>query len=369
MRKPSQIRIENILKTAKENDFSLHFVSYLAAEYSRSGVLLSKIRSIHRNTRFSKVKRPYVCDIFRLIHSNKTNKIQEIFVVMSPNQMLVIFLKILGAKRIVLDAGWTLTESAISQNKSRLKVFKLVKNYLIDFFAMHLSNLVLLESTNQIRNVERKFKLPSKKLIRSFTGFNEMLYQNTQSRIPHEFAEIQSLYSKPFIFFRGKNNEESGLEFVSLLSQELKAFRFVIATNSRLEQLSFAENTMLISRHLSNSEIKWIYERATICLGQLSNNKRLQNTIPHKAFEASYFGIPYVTTDTPAMRELLPKSKHAIYIKNLEIGEVGEKITYLMNNQDFLEKTGYDSQRSYNSLASQDVLGRSLLKLVKNLLV
>ena len=59
-----------------------------------------------------------------------------------------------------------------------------------------------------------------------------------------------------------------------------------------------------INRNLSDEELSFCYNHAKISIGQLSSYERVNRTIPHKAYEAGFFGLPYVSAPSKSLEEL-----------------------------------------------------------------
>ena len=83
-----------------------------------------------------------------------------------------------------------------------------------------------------------------------------------------------------------------------------KDFNLVIASPDFQVKNLDSENIHLLSRYLSDQEIKWLYTNAYFSLGQFGRTKRQQRSIPHKYFEASYFGCSYVSLKSTALNEM-----------------------------------------------------------------
>jgi len=334
-----------------------HFLSYLESTYSRSGVILSACGNNYENFEFTKLNRPIITSLVKTVLSTrKLIKSGTIYVVMSPAQIILPVLRVLTREPIILDAGWTLSESLKYRRKKKSKSLLFLKNFLIDYFAMHLATVVLLESEEQRNYVLRKFRISRKKSVRIFTGFNENLYSASEPTVPLELLRFKKNISAEIILFRGKYNSEAGLELIAEITKKLSDLNFVIASDRGVESLVFSQKTTVLTRNLSVGEIHWLYNNAKICLGQLSNSKRLVNTIPHKAFEAGFFGKPYVTVDGVAIRELFPLDSQAIFLDSLDINVVSSIIRKRLESPLELNAIGYACKDRYSKVASQAIL-------------
>lgn len=131
-------------------------------------------------------------------------------------------------------------------------------------------------------------------------GIPSVQFQN----ILEKEIEKRSSIAKIIVLFRGKINRESGFENILGAAQILSDRAiFILAIGNKATEVRVPKNCIIINE-VTWAEMRSLYQHADVCLGQISNFKRLNYTIPHKAFEAGYFGKPYVTTLTPPLLEL-----------------------------------------------------------------
>lgn len=286
------------------------FLSFVGAEYSRSAVLLN-YESKETEKSFYQLSKGFFIAAKELKAINDSLSGCITYVVMSPCHLLVLPLRLLTKRKIILDAGWPLTDGILSRGLVRSGFYKLVKNFILDLISFHLADLVLLETNAQIRRVKRMFGLSSKKMYRNFTGLNENFFK-LASNLSQEFLELESRLSrqkKPLrILFRGKINKESGIETIieaARILEEEASFVLVTGKKSKLEKLP---NNCFVISDLNENEMCKIYEICDLALGQISNHNRLQYTIPHKAFEAGFFGKCYISPYGNGISELYSKS-------------------------------------------------------------
>lgn len=347
----------------------LIFISMYSEDYSRSAVYYAHIKDLNEfSTNFTQIKNRGLAFFEEILHFRRSvSKIREhkTIIVMSPSHKLVIFLKFLPKTTVVLDAGWSLTESSVARKNSKQRILRIIKNYCIDFLSFQLSNLILLESHHQIQYVKRSFLVRQRKLATLYTGFNEKQINPTRSQIfQKKWDEILKPYVNfQIITFRGKYNDESGLENLAKISLRLAndPFLFIVITDKLPKELKFSPKTILIEEFLGWDELRVILEKSNFYVGQLSYNKRLKNTIPHKAFEAGFFGIPYITPKNPGIQEYLD-STQAIYLSG-DIVEVFRR-QILGLSEGAYEKLQQSISRNYREKSTQQILGNTLLELV-----
>jgi hypothetical protein len=289
-----------------ERSVQLFFVSFLTPDYSRSSVLLN-FTSTGVEKQFRKLRNQWWfigVDFWRL--KSELQK-DAILVIMSPSHKAAIIARLVVRNTIVLDAGWPLMDGALSRHASVFRIHRVLVAYIIDFLSFHSADLVLLETEKQVQRVQSLFRVPHVKLKVSYTSLNETAFRatSTSSKIVDNLRGfISERPRRVNILFRGKVNNEAGLDHMlaaALLLEEEANFVFLIGTSNSLPKLG--ANCIVIS-DVSSSELAEIYSLVDVALGQLSNHPRLRYTIPHKAFEAGYFGKCYITTLTPGILEV-----------------------------------------------------------------
>ena len=297
-----------------------------------------------------------------LLAKNEKNT-DTIFVVLSPSHVLVPLLRLFWRGKIVLDAGWPMTDAAISRGFNLTKPWKLMKSVAIDFMSFRLATRVIVESVAQSKRVARLFKVRNSKISVLFTGFDE-----SSISLPEvDFPEVANLdTTKPIVAFRGSSNPESGLDIIAEMSKlrGAEAFNLLICTNTGNLNHNFSPTTHLITRRLSTQEITHIYHVSLILIGQISSNKRLNFTIPHKAFEAGYFEKAYISTDRPAIREVYFSDDAVSFNQKFDANSLLNSILDLINNSEKRFLLERSISRDYRERANQELLGERFIRLI-----
>jgi glycosyltransferase involved in cell wall biosynthesis len=286
---------------------------------------------------------------------------------MSPSHVLVIPLYFLTRAPIVLDAGWSLSEAERAREMTAESgIVKYFKLFLVDFFAYKFSTQIHIESQQQLKYISKSFHVDPKKLFVRFTGFNESRIITGQVNIPSLLIQNIVSDSRDMVLFRGKFNEESGLDILVETAREerFQSTLFAVVTNHNLEEYKLTPNTVVINEYLPDSDVFELFKSAKIIIGQLSSHPRLTRTIPHKAFEAAFFGKPYISSRTEPITALFGERNGVAYFnggdqsdfsntlfelirkKNLEIMGVAmhdiyaKQLTSKHLKLQFLDKTG-----------------------------
>jgi glycosyltransferase involved in cell wall biosynthesis len=277
-------------------------------------------------------------------------------------------LKILSNKKIILDAGWSLTDGQLSRSNQIGDAIKLIRAYFIDLAAFHTADKVIVESNLQATRTMKLFRVSKKKIEVIFTGLDETAFHsfNTASDESGDLDQKLAMVDRSLtVLFRGKINNESGFENILAAAAILeRKVRFILVCGSNDVDSELPSNIVHLS-NLTNMQMSVVYQKSDIALGQLSNHPRLRYTIPHKAFEAGFFAKPYITTDSSGIRELY-NSDSAILINDISGISLASEIMKLSDPGARLLLRN-NIQASYQKNASQKILNQKFEWIVKNL--
>ena len=305
------------------NPKKIIFLTIAEAGYSRSWTYFNGAKKLGANVEFIKIDSSKLIKQFLQIKKQLSK--DSIFVVMSPSQYLVPFVRFFLGKNIVLDAGGSLFEgTVISRKRYGFLGSIAIKNYLIDFISSHIARKIILETKLQKVFYSKLFLVRRKKCYVLYTGVDEESFQ-----LDNSYATPPDIFNNSkIVLFRGKYNPEAGIEVLAeatkLLSKEQITF-WVFCPGLPIN-IDFSSNTFISRDILSKGKISKLQKACTISLGQLAKHNRLNRTIPHKAFEAGYFGKPYLTLDTESIRELYPDDNHVSYINNISLNLIATQI-------------------------------------------
>lgn len=291
----------------------------------------------------------------------------DVLVVGYPGHLLVPFAKLLSRKKIVLDALCTLWEGEIlSRAKSRWRILKRLKVFLIDWLAIYFADCILVESNAQVIFFKKNFKISHGKVFRVFTGVDDSIFFSSQVTKHPCFTAV----------FRGRFLPEAGVQYILRAAKilENQNINFLIIgdgfTGSKIRQ----EMEIL---QLKNVEWLWESQRPEqlrvkmlqchVALGQFENHERLSRTIPHKAFEALALGLPYITGKSAAVQELLIDGESVLFTELANPKDLADKILFLKNNTNIAEKIAAAGSYIYKSQLIPKKLGEIILDIIRNI--
>jgi hypothetical protein len=194
-----------------------------------------------------------------------------------------------------------------------------------------------------------------------YTGLDEDSLHSTvsDSQLPNFFNNSK------IVLFRGKYNRESGIEVIAAATKLLVSedVTFWILCPGLPMHIEFSKNTYVNRTYVhAQSEISAIYRSAQVTIGQMSGERRLSRTIPHKAFESAYLSKPYITAGNSGIKELFADQLEIIYTKADDAQDLAAKIGYLLDNPGAAKLMGDNMNLKYRNFCSQEILANAFLQ-------
>ena len=261
----------NIRKGENSQIPKIIYLTFLNPQYSRSAVNFQDSNSIYK-FELIQIRNTIGRSLWDLMTISWENRKQvHAYVVMSPCHILVIILRIVTRKKIILDAGWSMTEATLARNANKPQLFK---SFLVDFLSFHFANLVLLESRAQIEYSSKLFRIRKTKLKRLLTGFNEKQVSVTKIVSENISNPSGDVNSKLQIIFRGSYNSESGIEIIIEAAKKFVAIcTFVIVCRNFPKNIVIPSNVIIMDKYLIQTTTI-INNKIDILINTLNDNNK-----------------------------------------------------------------------------------------------
>ncbi len=347
---------------------TIHFLSFVGPDYSRSSTLLN-FTSKGFEKKYIQADSSIIKTALMFFKNRHEFDSESLIVVMSPCHKITLCARLFTKSKIILDAGWPLTDGLISRGLSITNKIRLPILYLVDLISFYSAHQILVESTSQKLRLIRNFKVNCNKVQVSFTGISESRFKkkaHSTGNILRVTKFLDSRESSTVLLFRGKLNRESGIETILSTAKYLQpdcSFIFLFGSS---DYLAINEKNCLSIYGASDSEMASIYSMSDIVLGQLSNHPRLDYTIPHKAYEASFFGKCYVTTKSSGILEIMDE-KSACLIEN-PTSETLSAAIESMKQKDKRLALGRNLKQQYQDEYSQEKINSRFVQHAKVLI-
>lgn len=285
----------------------------------------------------------------------------DALVVGYPGHLVVPLAKLISRKPVVADLLGSLADAeANSRNPSLLRR---LKSGLVDWFAVRCADVILLESEAQKQFFIEQFG-PSAKYHVLYTGADDSVF----------YYPSQIVKSRFLVLFRGRLTKESGIAYVLEAARLLKdekgiTFRIIgfgqlLDKSKEIIARDSLTNVELIAELLPEAELREKMCGAALSLGQFEDNPRLSRTIPHKAFESMAMGIPYLSGDAPAVREVVLDGETGFLVPLADPAILAAKIRELNDDTNLLGKVSLESLHEFRNRFSPGILGTTLLGLL-----
>jgi glycosyltransferase involved in cell wall biosynthesis len=133
---------------------------------------------------------------------------------------------------------------------------------------------------------------------------------------------------------------------------------------------------VLVDRPANVEHVDWVeYERlpdelhrAGCALGIFGTTPKAQRVIPNKAFQALACGVPLITADTPAARELLVGGESALLVPPGEPQALADAVARLATDAELARRLSAEGRATYELRASEAVLGARWRGIIERLL-
>jgi glycosyltransferase involved in cell wall biosynthesis len=228
----------------------------------------------------------------------------------------------------------------------------------VDRRALRAADLVVADTEANAGFFAELAWLPADRVAVCFVGAEERVFEPGWA--PEE----------PFTaVFVGKLIPLHGLETILAAARQAPELRVRVIGSGQLDLL-------LRSRPPNVEWIPWVdygrlpgeLHRAGCALGIFGTSDKARRVIPNKAFQALACGVPLVTGDTPAARELLTDGESALLVPPGDPAALSEALRRLADDPALGRRLAEGGLAAYRAQASEDVLGRRWRSLIEGLL-
>jgi glycosyltransferase involved in cell wall biosynthesis len=276
--------------------------------------------------------------------------------------ILVPWLWLINKRPVVYNALASFYESMIISRRAGTRFSPAgFKYWLIDWLAFRTAKLILVESQHQKDYLRKTFHISPEKIIIHLTGVDDSSFY---------FDPAIKKLGRFTVLFRGKFLPEAGVDTVlkaaKLLEKENIDFRILghglLEKNVRqlVDDLKL-KNVELITEYLALEKLREKMLECHLSLGQMADHPRLQNTIPHKAFESLAMKLPYLTGRQPAVLEILRENETCLCCQPGDPMDLANKILNLEKEPERLTNLAAKAFDWYQNNLTAKKMGGKLL--------
>jgi len=230
----------------------------------------------------------------------------------------------------------------------------------LDRWSFRLADRIILDTDAHIDYISDKFGIDRERFERLFVGADQEAFSPRQT--PSGEDPLVVLFVGKFIPLHGLPDI---IEAASQLQGD-PGVRFEIVGTGQLY-----EGIMDLCRQLKVTNIvftDWIpyhqlvdkMAQTHVCLGIFSPGGKASRVIPNKVFQGLALGMPVITGDSPASRELLTDGQDALLVPMGDPGALAQAIRSLKKDRQFRLRIAAGGHSIFLKRCSAEVLGRQL---------
>jgi len=294
-----------------------------------------------------------------------------------PGYGAAIFAKIFSGKKIIFDAFASIYDSMVLDRRV-VSVFSIKSFYyfLLDFLACHMSDWVLVDTLAQKDFFIKTFKIKPEKILVVYVGAD----------IPQNFfIQTKKIRNGPIkVFFYGTFIPLQGVDVILKSAKLLEkithlrhpptgggGLKFEIMGQGqtfpeakKLAKKLALQNVEFLPSH-SYAELLNHLNAADISLGIFGSTSKSQRVVPNKVFDALALGVPCITQDSQAVREILKDGENCIFTKPHDETDLASKIRLLMSDAHLRDKIGKEGQKLFLEKFIPQKVVMSVLSILK----
>ncbi len=303
--------------------------------------------------------------------------------------LLASLLTVLRRKPIVFNPLISLYDTLV-EDRGRVRPDTLRSRllFLLDKWSCRRSDLILLDTQEQIRYFRENFGIPANRFRRLWVGAEERVFSpeslptlklRQAGQIPMTKSQIPLPHPPPLgggdkgerefrVLFYGKLSPLHGIiriiEAAGILKQSNVHFT-IIGTGQLSEEVRELAEGMELKEvdFVDWVEYQGLPERikeADVCLGVFGDGEKAGRVIPNKVFQALAMGKPVISGDSPGARELLTHGRDAWLCERGSAEAIAEAILKLKGDRELCRRIGQEGRRLFLKRCSTGVLGREV---------
>ena len=347
----------------QKNKIKICYFGIYNPDFSRNKIYISGLRELGAEILECRDNSNGIVKYWNLWQKHKSiEHSYDAMIVGYPGHLVVPLAKLISNKKVIADLLGSLYDAEVhSHNPS---FFKKIKTKIIDWLAVKFADIILLESHAQKEYFEQKFGKSEKyKVI--YTGFDLADFSKLEA---NKVAK-----DKFIVLFRGRLTPESGITHILKAAEILKNENILFKimgggqllekTKAIISEMNLTK-VMLLTDFLPQEKMLEEMARADLSLGQLEDNPRLNRTIPHKAFESLSLGIPYLSGDAPAIREIIKEGETGFFTPLANPESLAQKIKFLSQKPEILAEVSKNSKEMFYEHFTPEILAQNILDLL-----
>jgi len=274
----------------------------------------------------------------------------------------------LARKPLVFDAFVSLYDSyvfdrkIVKQNSLRAKYY-----FYLDKFACMMSDLVLLDTNEQIDYFSREFSIRRGKFKRIFVGTDDTIFY------PRQNTKINDNFT---VAFYGTFIPLHGIQYIvraAKLLEGYKDIKFEILGSGQTYQsiMNLCDELKIgnitLKERVSYEELPDFIAQGDVCLGIFGDTPKAKRVIPNKVYEILAMAKPLITGNSPAAREVLTDKENCILCPMAHAEAIAKSILLLKNDDSLREKISQNGYLLFQQRFTPAIIGEEVKSALEEL--
>ena len=307
---------------------------------------------------------------FMLIRERMKVKNPSFILVAFPGHTCALLARILFPRTLVVfDVFLSLYEANVGDRKVHSgKSLKGYRDRFLDWHSIRCADIVTLDTFVHINVFKERYGLDPTKARRILIGCNVEPKNYAPMKFPGQFI----------VHFHGSFIPLHGVEYILGAAKILQSdptihFRLIGGGQAQSKMVEKAKemklsNVTFTGRLPEFSSVMEEMAGSQISLGTFGTSVRAEWVIMNKTMESAAFGMPIITQDTPAMREVFTDSVDVLLCKTADFAALAEKILKLKNDSVLRQRLGTNVRTLYEKMLTPEIVVKDFLDSIQPLI-
>jgi len=279
--------------------------------------------------------------------------------------------KLIHKKPIIYFPAFSIYDTLVNDRKKIKKdSFKAKFVHFVDKLACKWSDLIILESSEEIQYFCDEFSLPKEKFRKYPLAADESIFfpNNKEEKINNKFT----------VMFFGSFIPLHGIDIIVKAAIILRKNEDIVFKIYGEGQTKPEITKMIYDNKIKNIELLGIVSKnillenihsSDVCLGIFGDTVKARKVLTNKVFQILASKKPLITMESPTTKEYqLVDKKNCLLLPPANPEKLVEAILFLKNDPEKLKDIAEQGYKTYDEHLSMDVTGKKLVSYIHDLI-
>jgi len=352
------------------------FMGHYDPEYPRNACILKGLRKNGITVHEIRVELSRRCRLFNLVREWKAfckkHAMPDVIIVpmidLETFPFALVLSKIFNVP-IVYDAFVCRYTAWVDERKNSPKAIKSRFLYMLEFFTLKLSDLVLTDTKAHAELFAQLYTIDHKKFYVMYVSLDDELYNFSVKDLDSPFVVQFIGYVHPL------TGADTIIRAAALLCEEKKIVIELIGIKDDPQSKAIIDlATSLKIRNIKfmqpvpYTELPNQIKRANVCLGVFGDTDQAARVFPNKGYQALAMAKPLITRNCKALMEILEPGVHVEAVPPANPRALADAILRLKNNPEYRKSLSQNAYELFKTNLTPLALGYKLSRRLKNLI-